>query len=197
MYGLLFRSLAISRNAYKFQKKRMRQLTRLVLLGSRKFLVLLVLSLNSKRKIFYILGDININTLCDSRQPNFSTIYELILKTNGCYLIINKPTRLSMRSKTSIDYILTNDSNLNITPGTIDYHISDRLFAFAVLQFNKFYNLDKNKKAVTTQKKFRKIKYFDTATYHDNLDYTLHSYMSHLPVITLKITCQNLRHLTM
>ena len=60
------------------------------------------------------------------------------------------------------------------------YHISDHLFVFAVLQFNKFYNLDKNKKAVTTPKKFQKIKYFDAATYRDNLDYTLHSYMNHV-----------------
>ena len=99
-------------------------------------------------------------------------------------MIINKPTRLTKRSKTSIDHILTNNSDSNITPGTIDYHISDNLFVFAVLQFNKFYNLDKNKKAVTTPKKFRKIKYFDAATYCDNLDYIFHSYMNHLPVIT-------------
>ena len=143
-----------------------------------------LLCLNSKRKIFYILGDIKINTLCDLRQLNFSKMYELILKSNGYYLIINKPTRLTKRSKTSIDHILTNDSDLKFTPGIIDYRISDHLFAFAVLQFNKFYNLDKNKKAVATLKKFRKIKYFDTATYRDNLDYTLHSYMNHLPVIT-------------
>ena len=44
-----------------------------------------LLSLNSKRKIFYILGDININTLCDSRQLNYSKMYKLILKSNGCY----------------------------------------------------------------------------------------------------------------
>ena len=82
-------------------------------------------------------------------------MYELILKSNGCcYLFINKPTRLTKRSKTSIDYILTKDFNLNITPSIIDYHISDHLFVFAVLQFNKFYNLAKNKKAVTTPKKF-------------------------------------------
>ena len=111
-------------------------------------------------------------------------MYELILKSNGCYLIINKPTHLTKCSKTSIDHILTNDSDLNITPGTIDYHISDHVFVFAVLQFNKFYNLDKNKKAVTTSKKFRKIKYFDAAAYHDNLDYTLPSCLNHLPVIT-------------
>ena len=111
-------------------------------------------------------------------------MYELILKSNGCYLIINKPTRLTKRSKTSIDHILTNDSDLNITPGIIDYHISDHLFVFAVLQFNKFYNLDKNKKIVTTPKKFRKTKYFDAATYRDNLDCTLHYYMNHLPVLT-------------
>ena len=111
-------------------------------------------------------------------------MYELILKSNGCYLIINKPTCLTKHFKTLIDYILTNNSNLNTTPGTIDYHIFDHLFVFAVLQFYKFYNLDKNKKAVTTPKKLRKIKYFDTATYHDNLDYTLYSYMNHLPVIT-------------
>ena len=111
-------------------------------------------------------------------------MYELILKSNGCYLIINKPTGLTKRSKTSINHILTNDSNLNITPGIIDYHISDHLFVFAVLQFDKFYNLEKNKKAVATPKKFRKTKYFDAAAYRDNLDYTLHSYMNHLPVIT-------------
>ena len=100
-------------------------------------------------------------------------------------MIISKPIRLTKRSKTSIDHILTSDFDLNITPGTtIDHHISDHLFVFAVLQFNKFYNLDKNKKAVTTPKKFRKIKYFDAATYRDNLDYTLHSYMNHLSVIT-------------
>ena len=143
-----------------------------------------LLSLNSKCKIFYILGDININTLCDSRQLNYSKMYKLILKSNGCYLIINKPTHLTMRSKTSIDHILTNDSDLNITPGIIDYHISDHLFVFAVLQFNKFYNLEKNKKAIITPMKFRKIKNFDATAYRDNLDFTLHSYINHLPVIT-------------
>ena len=82
-----------------------------------------LLSLNSKRKIFYILGDININTLCDSKQLNYSKMYELILKINGCYLIINKSTRLTKRFKTPIDHILTNDSDLNITPGIIDYRL--------------------------------------------------------------------------
>ena len=122
--------------------------------------------------------------MCDSRQLNYFKMYKLILNSCGCYLIINKPTRLTKRSKTSIDHILTNDYNLNITPGIIDYHISDHLFVFAVLQFNKFYNLEKNKKTVTTPKKFRKIKYFDAATYRDNLDCTLHYYMNHLPVVT-------------
>ena len=92
--------------------------------------------------------------MCDSRQLNFSKMYELILKSNGCYLIISKPTCLTKCSKTSIDHILTNHSDLNITPGTIDYHISDHIFVFTVLQFNKFYNLNKNKKAVNTPKKF-------------------------------------------
>ena len=51
-----------------------------------------------------------INTLCDSRQLNFSKMYKLILKSNDCCLIINKPTRLTKRSKTSIDHIVANSS---------------------------------------------------------------------------------------
>ena len=46
-----------------------------------------LLSLNSKRKIFYILGDININTLCDSRQLNYFKMYELILRKKQWLLL--------------------------------------------------------------------------------------------------------------
>ena len=101
-----------------------------------------LININSKSKILYIVGDININTLYNTHQPNITQKYDLILKCNGCRSIITKPTRTIKHSQTSIDHIITNDTVPEITPGVIDYFISDHSFIFAFLYFNnKKYNI--------------------------------------------------------
>ena len=67
---------------------------------------------------YYLLGDVNINLLNvtrDSRKQQFiDTLCSL-----GCYLIINKPTRVVNEAESCIDHIYTNNLSTEIKPYTV------------------------------------------------------------------------------
>jgi len=85
---------------------------------------------NSERKQYFILGDININTLGDNYQEMLARKYNLILKSNDCFSTITTATRITKEIKTLLDHILTNESVLEVNPGIIDYQISDHSCTF-------------------------------------------------------------------
>ena len=73
---------------------------------------------------YYVLGDVNINLLNvtrDSRKQQFiDTLCSL-----GCYLIINKPTRVANEAESCIDHIYTNNLSTKIKPYIMLHDISD------------------------------------------------------------------------
>jgi len=60
--------------------------------------------------------------------------YKTILDSNNCVNAINKAIRIMhmQRSKTSLDYIITNESVLEVTPEVINCQISDYDVIFAI-----------------------------------------------------------------
>ena len=68
--------------------------------------------MNPKHK-YYILGDININVnIVSSTQSTYSEAYLNMLTSNGSFLLLDKPTRVSNTSSSIIDQITTNDNKI-------------------------------------------------------------------------------------
>ena len=91
-------------------------------------------NLNLANKQYYIIGDMNINTLCNNYQESLAKKYDLILKSNCYFQTITTATRITTCSKTLLDHIITNESELQITPGVFNYQISDHLLTFVMLK---------------------------------------------------------------
>ena len=81
--------------------------------------------LNPKHK-YYILGDININVnTVSSTQSTYSDAYLNMLTSNGAFLLIDKPTRVTNTSSSIIDHIITNDNNNILYPCIICSGLTD------------------------------------------------------------------------
>ena len=93
-----------------------------------------LLQLNSISKQYCIIGDMNINILCNNHQIGIAKKYNLILNSNGCHSAITTATRVTNHSKTLLDHVLTNEQTLEVTPGVIDFQISDHCLTFAMLK---------------------------------------------------------------
>ena len=76
----------------------------------------------------------NINTLCNNYQESLAKKYDLIVKSNGCFQTMTTATRITACSKTLLDHIITNESELQITPGAFNYQISDHSLTFVMLK---------------------------------------------------------------
>lgn len=81
-------------------------------------------NLNQNHQNFVILGDININLLLSDKNQKV-TNYVNMLTNNATIPLITSPTRVTRKSATLIDHILTNSSKLRMTPSIIEYDISD------------------------------------------------------------------------
>ena len=89
-------------------------------------------------KIFYVLGDMNIHTSANKRTPAAS-IYINHLTSCGFVPIITQPTRVTDKTSTTIDHIITNDAAHVIQPGVIrcDTNLSDHYVIFCnVIGYN-------------------------------------------------------------
>ena len=105
----------------------------------------------------------NINTLCNNYQESLAKKYDLILKSNGCFPTITTATRITNCSKTLLDHIITNESELQITPGVFNYQISDHPLTFVMLK-NKQCSSRKRKYSETVEKQqFRCFSNYETA----------------------------------
>ena len=81
-------------------------------------------NISASNKIFYALGDFNINT-DKSNHTNTAIEYLNIILSNGALPIITVPTRVTSSSSTIIDHIITNDLNHNLTPFVIQEDMTD------------------------------------------------------------------------
>ena len=82
--------------------------------------------INKENKLFYMLGDLNIDLLkCDEHRLTSSLID--ILYSNNVYPLITKPTRITQNSATLIDHISTNNFDVmgNHKQGILCTDISD------------------------------------------------------------------------
>ena len=85
------------------------------------------LLLNStSRSRFYIAGYFNINANPNNISDS-SNNYLNMLSSNGAYMLINIPTRVSGESKTTIDHVTTNDIHNVIYPCVFLNDISDHM----------------------------------------------------------------------
>ena len=79
-----------------------------------------------------ILGDININV----KNLNDNTVqrYTNILTSLGCKNLIDINTRFAKNSRSTLDHILTNIDDDQITSGVLNFPISDHLPVFALIR---------------------------------------------------------------
>ena len=90
-----------------------------------------------------IMGDINIDTL--HKTENHAVHYKNTLLSLGLRNTINKATRITTTSETSLDHILTNLNYSSITSGILQTDVSDHLPLYAIA------NLKVEKKHLCTQ----------------------------------------------
>ena len=72
--------------------------------------------LNLEHKQYYIIGDMNVNTLLNNHQENLAKKYNLILKSNNCFSVITTATRVTHQTETLLDHILTNEKDFEVIP---------------------------------------------------------------------------------
>ena len=110
-----------------------------------------IMKITKTNQTFYLCGDFNVNISPESSNPSANDFLNMILG-NSSFPTITIPTRVTKNSKTIIDNIITNDSNI-ILPGIIQTDISDHFVIFSfTMNFNKplknnvkIYRRDKSK----------------------------------------------------
>ena len=139
--------------------------------------------LNLEHKQYYIIGDMNVNTLLNNHQENLAKKYNLILKSNNCFSVITTATRVTHQTETLLDHILTNEKDFEVIPGVIDYHISDHSLTFAILKTNQSRNERNKPTGGNNSLQTRNFKNFEAAKFCDDLNAKLESHMNLSPEI--------------
>ena len=84
--------------------------------------------MNTKHR-YYIVGDININVNNTSNtNSKVSEAYLNMLTSNGAFLLIDKPTRVTNTSSSNMDHIITKDNNNILYPCVFLSGLTDRFF---------------------------------------------------------------------
>ena len=126
----------------------------------------------------------NINTLCNNYQESLAKKYDLILKSNGCFQTITTATRITACSKTLLDHIITNESELQITPGVFNYQISDHSLTFVVLKNTQCSSQTRKYSEIVGKQKFRCFSNYETAKFVEDLRLELENHFNQIPEIT-------------
>ena len=88
-------------------------------------------SLDFENKEIIVIGDMNCNYLAESRNSELINLTE-ISEVYQLTQIINKPTRITVTSKSLIDLIFTNQESRVVSHGVIDCGISDHCLVYVV-----------------------------------------------------------------
>ena len=75
--------------------------------------------LADEKKISYIIGGINIDINKTNQNSPQADRYMQVITSNGAFFLITKPTRVTDKTATVIDHIITNDTEHSISPGVI------------------------------------------------------------------------------
>ena len=114
----------------------------------RKNLQNVISEIRKEGKIFYILGDINIDV---RKTGNHIVQYCKMLEKENCKLLITKPTRIGMKSDKPglLDHIYTNDPDLDhVTSGIVETQdVSDHYPIYCHLDFTCLTIIEKQKNA--------------------------------------------------
>ena len=105
--------------------------------------------------------------LSDPSSPHLKH-YNQILINNGFTSCTTNRTRITKISQTSIDHVITNVNGTIITPGVLQYSISDHLPIFCIVSSAKHKNPFKN-----STHYYRNIKNLNGDVYRDGLYDTL------------------------
>ena len=133
-------------------------------------------ALNDKKTKVMIMGDINIDL---ASQTNYVLIITLYYKVIFFFSLITKSTRVTNSSKTTIDHVLTIDTDSILTLGVLTYSISDHYPIFCTISNPTFKTTKKNMTyffqniALVNGVKFRSGLYSVLMTLYDKL---IHSY---------------------
>ena len=95
-----------------------------------------MLNLLKKNKMYFLVGDFNIN-LINNVTHNASSHFADLLFSQGLYPLINKPTRIAFDTATLIDNIFTNNYSVS-TNGVLISDISDHLPIFTLLHDDSY-----------------------------------------------------------
>ena len=88
-------------------------------------------SLDFENKEIIVIGDMNCNYLAESRNSELIHLTE-ISEVYQLTQIINKPTRITLTSKSLIDLIFTNQESRVVSHGVIDCGINDHCLVYVV-----------------------------------------------------------------
>ena len=109
--------------------------------------------IKNEGKIFYILGDFNMDV---RKYNNYIVQYCEMLEDEDCKLLITKPTRVGIKDDAQglLDHIYTNDPNLqNVTSGIVETHdVSDHYPIYCHLDFTYLTAINKQENARTNLK---------------------------------------------
>ena len=89
---------------------------------------------NDTKSYHFILGDININT--SSQSNNIATNYLNMLDSNSVASLINKPTRVTDTSSSTLDHIPTNENRFRISPFVLNHAITDHYLVMVSVSQN-------------------------------------------------------------
>ena len=126
--------------------------------------------LNPKHR-YYIVGDIiiNVNNTSNTNSKD-SDAYLNMLTSNGAFLLIDKPTRVTNTSSSNIDHIITNDNNNILYPCIFRSGLTDH-FPVAFFVAKESRNLEKDVCRNSEQPIFYRDKSrFDRNLYSDDLN---------------------------
>ena len=122
--------------------------------------------LADEKKIFHIIGDINIDINRTNQNSPQADRYMQVITNNGAFSLITKPTRVMDKTTTVIDHIITNDTAHSILPRVIPTSLTDH---YAIM--SKISKIEKLGKKLPISL-YRK-KNFCPEAFSDNLDMKL------------------------
>ena len=132
--------------------------------------------LNVENSMCFVLEDININ-INKSKMSTHAVDYTNILKSYSFSQLVDKPTRITVLSQTTIDKIITNDHKSHIEPGVIEYgDLNDHYPVFVSVDKLKSYN-----GTPTEQIVFRNLRNFQADRYCNNLSSSLNQLFAGFP----------------
>ena len=141
----------------------------------------IVQKLNKENKRFMIVGDININILKFNLARKI-TDYVNGLKSSGCNIHCNLPTRIYKNSISCIDHVYSNMEQQKIETSVILSDISDH--------FSTLTKIANSQNFLKCQKKIYKRKYKISNTEKQNLKFDVKSFFECPPIQCLK-SCPN------